>query len=242
MEKRLAEERNDSFNDLFGKALYDFYQGRFQPPLVLHNTYGDPEEIPVEGYFFDENQISEMEDFALSLCRGRILDAGAAAGRHVMILQDRGLDVTGLEVSRLCCNLMRARGVRKVVHGDIHKRKAEGFDTVMMLMNGIGLAGSVEGLRKLLLHLKQIVHAGGQIIFDSSDISYVYEQTEKPADRYFGEMDYRYEYRGQKGEWFSWLYIDSVKMKEISAACGWHLQVIYEDQTETYLGRLVRFD
>jgi predicted TPR repeat methyltransferase len=238
MTKKTIKPARNEPADIFGRALNDYYKGRFRPPLILHNRYGDPEEIPVEGYFYDENSFSEMEDFALSLCRGRTLDVGAAAGRHTLTLQSRGLDVTGLEISRRCCNLMKERGLKKVVHADIIQWRSENFDTIILMMNGIGLAGSVEGLRRLLAHLKGLLAIGGQVIFDSSDVSYVYEHMQMPTDRYYGEIDYRYEYRKQMDEWFSWLYIDKDKMSEISLESGWRLQVIYEDSDGTYLGRL----
>lgn len=232
------EIEDGSTPDIFGRALIDYYQGRFQSPLKLHNTYGTPEEVPLDGYFFDEQNFSEMEDFTLSLCRGRVLDVGAAAGRHTLSLQTRGMEATGLEVSPACCTLMRARGVERVVQADIHKWNDGSFDTMIFLMNGIGLAKSVEGLKGLLEHLKELVVPSGQVIFDSSDVSYLYEGSKKPIKRYFGEIDYKYEYKGQTGNWFSWLYIDMDEMLKICQESGWMMQVIYEDETGTYLGRL----
>ncbi len=240
-QKNMRSGNYDSV-DIFGRALYDYYKGRFRPPLILHNTYGGPEEIPVEGYFFDEDSFSEMEDFVLSLCRGRVLDAGAAAGRHALALQSRGMEVTGLEISQGCCKLMKERGVKKVICADIQEWAGIRFDTVILMMNGIGLAGSVMGLKRLLEHLKKLVAPAGQVLFDSSNVSYVYEDAEMPDGRYYGEMDYRYEYGQKMGKWFSWLYIDMDKMREISLDGGWNMQVIYEDNDGTYLARLTRAD
>jgi predicted TPR repeat methyltransferase len=240
MQNKKLKPGGDVPVDIFGRALYDYYKGRFQPPLLLHNKYGVPEEIPVEGYFFDESSFSEMEDFALSLCKGRTLDAGAAAGRHTLTLQSRGLNVTGLEISPGCCNLMRERGLKSVACADIFEWNEGVFDTIILMMNGIGLAGNVEGLKRLLNHFKVLLARGGQIIFDSSDVSYLYEHAPVPVRRYYGEIDYRYEYRQQTGDWFSWLYIDMEKMNEISLNSGWSMQVIYEDSDGTYLGRLKR--
>lgn len=228
--------------DIFGLALLDYYRGQFVPPLMRHNTYGLPDETPVDGYFFDENDFSEMENFTLSLCRGSVLDVGSAAGRHTLALQSHGIDVTALEFSQACCSLMQQRGVMNVVHTDIQKFDGEKFDTIVLLMNGIGLAETIDGLRKLLNKLHSLLSPGGQVIFDSSDVAYLYEGADKPEGRYYGEIDYKFEYKGQEGEWFSWLYVDMETMSECCLAAGWAMQVIYEEDMGTYLGRMTRLN
>jgi len=226
--------------DIFGLALLDYHRGQFIPPLIRHNTYGSPEQTPIDGYFFDETDFSEMEHFTLSLCRGTVLDVGAAAGRHTLYLQSHGIEVKGLEISQSCCTLMQERDVRNIIHADIHKYDEGKFDTIILLMNGIGLAGTMEGLKLLLNQLNRLLAPGGQVFFDSSDVAYIYEGIEKPKGRYYGEIDYKYEYKGQAGSWFSWLYVDMKTMLECCIETGWAMQVIYEDETGLYLGRLIR--
>jgi SAM-dependent methyltransferase len=225
--------------DRFGDALSDYYYDQFKGPLLIHNTYGDPEEYPLDGFFFEFDEFTDLEKFALSLCRGRILDVGSAAGRHVLVLQQQGLDVTGLDNSGFCCKVMEERGIGSILHTDIFTMTSDLYDTVTLLMNGIGLAGTISGLELLLSKFKKIISSGGQLIFDSSDIQYIYDGYDIPADRYFGEMDFCYEYKGLKGDWFSWLYVDPNTLIDIASSTGWAAQVIYEDQTDHYLARLV---
>ena len=48
--------------DVFGQALLDFYHHNFKAPLLLHNEYGPPEEIPIERYFIKEEAYANEPD------------------------------------------------------------------------------------------------------------------------------------------------------------------------------------
>ncbi len=224
--------------DVFGRALWDFHCGNFDPPLLLHNEYGAPEDIPVAGYFSPEDDWSEIEIFALELAHGRVLDIGAAAGRHPLWLQQKNIAVTALDVSPYCGKVMKARGVNNVVTKDIFEYDGYEFDTILMLMNGLGVAGTIGGLEKLLGHLKNILAPGGQLLADSTDISYLYEKKAFPDDKYFGELSFRYEYKHEKSDVFSWLYIDPDILIKTARRCGWKCQIIFEDEADAFLARL----
>ena len=104
-------------------------------------------------------------------------------------------------------------------------------------MNGIGLAADLDGLKILLTHLKTLLNPGGQIIFDSSDISYLYEGN-IPTDRYYGEIDYQYQYKKLKTDWFKWLYIDEQTLLPIAVEVGFKAEILLEDEYGQYLARL----
>lgn len=225
------------------QALLDYMNQGQNEPLWLHTSYGTKEEMPVEVFFRDSEQMPELELMALDFCEGDILDVGAGCGSHSLLLQQREQEVTALEVSPVCLQLMKQRGVKQTLEQDIFELKNEQYDTLLFLMNGIGLAGTVERLRQLLLHLKKVTAPNGQLIFDSSNINYLYENDIlKPEDRYYGEISYQYEYRGQKGEWFDWLYIDLKTLGELADETGWTLQVLFEDDYDQYLVRLLLFE
>ena len=224
--------------DVFGQALLDFHHHNFQGPLLLHNEYGPPEEIPVERYFIKEDEYSELEIFALQYLQGKILDIGSATGRHVLHLQQLGHDITALDISEACGKLMKETGVEKVIIDDIYNFDRRSYDTISMLMNGIGIVGNIDGLKQLLEHLKTILVPSGQLIIDSSDISYLYEKTKLPKDKYFGELRFHYEYKKTIDEPFDWLYIDQEKLMEVANECGWNCQIIFADETDAFLARL----
>ena len=225
--------------DIYGQALQDFYAQQPEEKLWLHNNYGEPEEMPVEVFFREEAEMPEAELMALQLCRGKVLDIGAGAGSHALVLQQRGFEVTALEVSPGAAAVMQKRGVKKVVQQDIYQYKTEKFDTLLLLMNGIGLTQNLTELDRFLQHAKQLLLPGGQLIFDSSDISYLYEDLPKPKTNYYGEIRYQYEYKNQRGDWFNWLYIDPKTLQKQAKKQGWNCAIVYEDEMDLYLTTLI---
>ncbi|HUH33982.1 MAG TPA: class I SAM-dependent methyltransferase, partial [Daejeonella sp.] len=150
--------------DIFGQALLDYTQGTLDSKLWLHNNYGSPEEMPVDIFFRSEPEMPELELMAISLCKGKVLDIGAGVGSHALILQDKGFDITALEISASACQIMEARGVRKVINADIMQFSGAKFDTLLLLMNGIGLTGDLAGLSNFLNHAKTLLNPGGALI------------------------------------------------------------------------------
>ncbi|PTQ94820.1 methyltransferase family protein [Mucilaginibacter yixingensis] len=227
-----------AMNDVLGQAIYDYHHKLGKHKLWIHNHYGPKEEMPVATYFRTEDDMPDLEWLALNECRGKILDVGAAAGCHALLLQERNFDVTAMDISPLAVQVMSARGVIKTLPADIYRYQHEQFDTILLLMNGIGLAGTVDGLKLLLNHFKLLLKPGGQIICDSSDIAYLYDEIPFPEDRYYGEISYQYQYKGQKTDWFNWLYADEEIMHRTAAECGYQMEVLVEDEYGQYLARL----
>ena len=227
-------------SDVYGEALHDyFHDGALSSPLLIHNSYGEPEEMPVEAFFRTADEFPELEFIALSLCDGKVLDVGAGAGSHALYLQEKGFDVTGLDVSAMACRIMQQRGVQKVIHSDIMELQDQRYDTLLFLMNGIGLAKTVDGFRALLTHCKTLLTARGQLIFDSSDISYLYEDYNVPRPtHYFGEIGYQYGYKGRRGEPFKWLYLDQKTLIQVAHEENWVVQIVFEEESEQYLVRM----
>lgn len=227
-------------SDIFGQALYDYYKKQSPDKLFLHSSYADDVELmPVDIFFRKERDFPELEFIALALCDGKVLDVGAGAGSHSLHLQKKGFDVTAIELSATACDIMRERGVKKVIHGNIFDYSEEKFDTLLFLMNGIGLAQTLDGLISLLEHCKTLLHPGGQLLFDSSDINYLYnERLPKPKDRYYGEIDFQYQYKGKRGGRFGWVYVDQETLTAIAQENGWVVQIVFEDGHDAYLVRL----
>ena len=224
--------------DIYGTVLKDCYNGKKDIALLLHNHYGEAEDYPIEMFFRDESEMPDAETIALNLCKGKVLDLGAGTGNHALALQNKGFDVTAIDISEGACEIMRTRGVKNVVCAYVFNYKEQKFDTLLLMMNGIGFVGYIDDLKIFLNFAKTILNPSGQILFDSSDVSYLYEDLDRSADPYYGETDYQYEYNGVKGEWFAWLYIDEYEMKKVALECGWELQVVYQNLNDNYLGRL----
>lgn len=229
-----------NYRDVYGEALRQFQQeAELKSPLLLHSTYGDIEEMPVEVFFRTAEDFPELEFVALSLCDGKVLDVGAGVGSHALYLQDKQFDVTALEISSTACTIMQERGVQKIIQDDFFAIKDQKYDTLLFLMNGIGLAKTLDGFRSLLTHAKSLLTEKGQLIFDSSDISYLYDEYHitRPA-YYFGEIGFQYEFNGIKGEPFNWLYLDQETLIKIAHQENWVVQILFEDENDQYLVRM----
>jgi SAM-dependent methyltransferase len=195
--------------------------------------------MPVEVFFRAAEDFPELEFIGLSLCDGRVLDVGAGVGGHSLYLQEKGFDVDALEISQTACHIMQQRGVQNIICADFYKFNGQKYDTLLFLMNGIGIAEDIEGFRNLLMHSKQLLTEKGQLLFDSSDISYLYKDYNiKKPDHYYGEIQYQYEYKGKKGNLFKWLYLDQNLLIKISHDLGWVVQILYEDENDQYLVRM----
>jgi SAM-dependent methyltransferase len=230
--------------DVLGDALSAYFHKTSTGKLWVNNKYGPREEMPVDVYFREAEDMPELEWLALQQCQGRVLDIGAGAGSHALILQQMGLDITALDISPKAAAVMQQRGVKQVLCQDFfslaptspnESQPLQLFDTLLLLMNGIGLAGTLDGLRNFLAKARTLLRPGGRLIFDSSDIAYMYDgQLPKTGD-YYGEILYQYEYRKQQSDWFKWLFIDRKTLIAIALSEGWQTDVLFCDEWDQYL-------
>lgn len=232
--------------DPMGAAIRDYFrQGKSAQLKVLSSLFDD-DEMPVAHLFRSYHEMPPLEQRALNEARGKVLDVGAGAGCHALALQERGLDVTAVDISPLSCETMKERGVANVECVNIfNQRFQERFDTLLLLMNGTGIAGKLSRLPQLLSRLKQLMNPGAQILIDSSDLRYVYEDENGVLDvdldgAYYGEIDYQMTYRNIEGKRFDWLYADSVVLAECCRQCGLKCEILAQGNHYDYLARIVQ--
>jgi 2-polyprenyl-3-methyl-5-hydroxy-6-metoxy-1,4-benzoquinol methylase len=241
--KPQAKERSSNrieMKDVLGEALSDYFHKTSTGKLWVNNKYGPREEMPVGVYFREAGDMPELEWIALQQCRGKVLDIGAGAGSHALILQQMGLDITALDISPKAATVMGLRGVKEILRQDYFALEpvppgAGSYDTLLLLMNGIGLAGTLDGLRNFLAKARSLLRPGGQLLFDSSDIAYMYDGKTPQTPDYYGEILYQYEYRKQKSDWFKWLFIDRTTLSIIAVSEGWYTEVLFGDKWDQYL-------
>lgn len=226
--------------DPYGIALKEFVENNEVPPLILHNSYGEPEEMPLWYFFREYDEMPDLEKMALSICEGSVLDIGAGTGCHAICLQQMGYEVTAIDTSQEAVEIMQASKVKNARAIDYFQMKGDQFDTLICLMNGIGFIGKKDRLKDFLSQADKLLKPEGQIILDSSDVSYLYEDEELPKDRYYGEVNFQYEYKGQKGEPFDWLYFDKDTLTIEADALGWYVYFLHSDENGQYLARLIR--
>lgn len=230
-------------NDPFGAAISDYFKNGKAPDIRVDSNYTEDESIPVSWFFRSYNDMPAIEKKALELCHGKILDVGAAAGCHSLVLQQKGLDVSALEKSQLAVEVLTARGINHVTHADIYEFQDQTFDTILLLMNGTGIGGTLTGLKKLLLRLKKLLNEGGQILIDSSDIKYLFEEEDGSfwvdlgSTQYYGEMEYEVRYKHHKSS-FNWLFVDFKTLQKTSLEAGLKSELLIEGEHFDYLARL----
>lgn len=230
---------------LFERALADYHAGRRDASLVVRSDIEPPAEIPVGLFFRAPDDFFEFEHVALEACTGRVLDVGAGAGVHALELERRGHDVTALDVLPGAVRVMRARGVSNARLGDVLELDAGPFDTLLMLLNGAGLAGTLAGLDRLLGATRRLLEPGGQLLLDSADLTARTEPASRSggmplrADgRYLGEAQIQLEYDGERGDPYPQLYVDPTTLSRRAADRGWSLRVLWRDENGEYLARL----
>ncbi len=241
-----------------GLALRDYLNGDAAAQVTVE-TEGEGIEVMSARHFLrDRGDFPPAEEHALALARGWVLDLGAGAGDHALALQARGLTVTALDVSPLAVEIMRKRGVRDARRGDFHgfaglsgsagAGDAGGrYDTVLLMMNGIGLVGDLGGLDAFLERASRLLAPHGQILFDSTDLRLTRDLAERRAlearvreGRYLGEVRFRMSYRGRPGAWFSWLFVDPDALAGHAGPRGWRVQTLFEEEGGIFLARLTR--
>jgi len=224
--------------DILGAALRDYFLKGTAETLWVHNSYGEDEVMPVDLFFRAEQDMPELELKALELCKGHVLDIGAGAGSHALMLQERKFKVTALDISPAAVAIMKQRGVKDAIEKDIFDLEAASYDTLLFMMNGIGVTGTLSGFKNFLQKAKTYIKPGGQLIFDSSDISYLYQEVPFPLNAYYGEVAFSYEYKQTRGKWFKWVYIDQSTLLNIAKTAGWHCEIIMVDEHDQYLAKL----
>ena len=250
-----------------GRAIAEYWKNKTAERLRVFSPMFEEDEIPLSTLFRSYEDMPEIERKALDMAKGRILDVGAASGCHSLVLQERGLDVTAIDISPLSVETMKERGVKKVLEQDFFTLEGQTmeqrepssllewpsrdrvrrsqYDTILMLMNGIGIVGTLERMPEFFKQLDTILASGGQVLCDSSDISYVFETEdgiiELPDDMgYYGEHSFRMQYKDTIGEPFDWLYIDADTLKEKAGRYGYAVEVVAVGEHYDFLARITK--
>jgi 2-polyprenyl-3-methyl-5-hydroxy-6-metoxy-1,4-benzoquinol methylase len=231
--------------DLFGKAILDFQTNNSPEDLITETTISEEDEMSVAYLFRSYDEMPKMEQRALQLTKGRTLDVGCGAGSHSLTLQnDRNIDIMAIDISANAIEACSLRGIKKVMVQDVMQLENEKFDTILLLMNGAGMCGKLKNIPKFLLKLKSLLNPGGQILLDSSDIIYMFDEDEDggkwiPSQKeYYGEIVFNISYKGEKEKPFDWMFIDYNTLQNAALANGLQCELILEGEHYDYLAKL----
>ena len=233
-------------HDPMGRAIADYYKNGVAGRLRVFSSMFDEDEIPVAHLFREEDEMGELELAALDCSVGKVLDVGAGAGCHALALQDRGVEVTAIDVSPLSVKVMSDSGVEDARLVNLYDESLQGsFDTILLLMNGSGIIGKIENMPRFFARINQLLAEGGQVLMDSSDLIYLFEDEDGGVDidlagDYYGEVDFMMQYRNIKGEAFDWLYVDFATLAFHAAENGFETELVKRGEHYDYLARLTR--
>ena len=231
--------------DLFGEAMYDFQTNNSPEDLITETSISEEDEMSVAYLFRSYDEMPQIEQKALQLAYGTVLDVGCGAGSHSLSLQnDRELEVVSIDISEKAIETCQLRGIKNACVQNILDFDGEKFDTILLLMNGTGIFGKLENCNIYLSKLKSLLNPGGQILIDSSDIIYMFDEDEDggkwiPSDnKYYGELTFTISYKGEKEETFNWLYLDYNTLQNAAIANGLKCELVMEGDHYDYLAKL----
>lgn len=231
--------------DLMGRAIWDYFHNENPEDLQTETSISELDELPVDYLFRDFDEMNKIEQKALKLANGKVLDIGAGAGSHSLYLQnERNLEVTALDISPKSIEVCKLRGVKNAVTENMLHFSDETFDTILLLMNGTGIFQSLNVIDIYLQKLHSLLSKNGQILIDSTDILYMFDEDEDggiliPADGYYGELDYVVHYKGESEDPIKWLYLDFNTLKNAAEHNGFKIEKVLQDE-DSYLARLTK--
>ncbi len=230
--------------DLFGKAILDFQTNNAPEDIITETSISEADEMDVAYLFRSYNEMPKLEQKALQLAKGKILDVGCGAGSHSLYIQNNiNLEIIPIDISENAIKACEIRGIKNCRVQNVLNIENETFDTILLLMNGTGIFGTLSETSKYLQKLKSLLSPNGQILIDSSDIIYMFDEDDDgskwvPTDGYYGELTFTISYKNQTEEPFSWLYLDYNTLQNAAHANGLKCELIEEGEHFDYLARL----
>lgn len=228
--------------DPIGLAIQTY--SKFKKPfdILVHADLCEDDIIPIEVLFRTFEEMPDAEKLALSKVKGKILDVGAGAGVHSLELMDRGFSVRAIDISSGAVDYMKSQQIDAVQSSFLTFKEGK-YDTILMLMNGIGVAGKLSNLKHTLDHARKLLNKGGALYCDSSDIKYLYEEEDGSywldlVTEYYGNFRFQMSYKQAKSEWFDWLYVDYDSLHKIATEIGFTCRKIHDDENH-FLAELI---
>ncbi|TRX42286.1 class I SAM-dependent methyltransferase [Flavobacterium restrictum] len=230
--------------DLFGKAILDFQTNNAPEDLITETSISEEDEMSVAYLFRTYDQMPQLEQKALQLAKGKVLDVGCGAGSHSLSLQnDRNIEVSAIDISKNAIAACQLRGLKNARVQDVMTLENEKFDTILLLMNGTGIFGTLDKTPAFIQKLKSLLLPNGQILIDSSDIIYMFDEDEDggkwiDGNGYYGEINFTITYKSEKENPFPWLYLDYNTLQNAALANGLQCELLLEGEHYDYLARL----
>ena len=238
MKEKITNPRKDPP----GAMMLDYLNGDRNAFVTAESDNLDMWKMTGKTMFRTFGAMNRIERKALSLCHGKILDIGAGSGCHTLYLQDKKKQVHALDLSCGSIEVMKKRKVAHPIHDNLFSLTDKRYDTLLMLMNGIGIVGSLDGLNLFFQFIKTILETNGQVLVDSTDLASLYDpETLALADQeYYGHTRFTMTYKNITSDPFDWLYIDFNTLIFHAGLHDFECEKILEDKTGKYLARIIK--
>ncbi len=234
-------------SDVLGTALRAFYFDKNSTDkLLTSSSISEEDEMPLPYLFRDFNEMPPLEQKALQMAKGHVLDLGCGSGNHSLYLQNKGFTTTAIDISEGAIEVAKDRGVKSAIVKDIFDvETSQKYDTVLVLMNGTGICGKLNKLADFLLLLTSMLTPGGQILIDSSDIIYMFEDENgehwiDATQEYYGEVQFSMQYKNNKSETFDWLYVDYNTLQRCAVYNNLNCELVAEGEHYDYLAKITK--
>jgi len=228
--------------DLFGNALRDYHNNNYTEDLITSTNISGNDELPLSYLFRSYSEMPKLEKKALKLVKGSILDVGCGSGSHSLHLQEKGFNVKAIDISEGAVEVAKSRGVNHIELKAL-LNETETFDTILLLMNGTGIFQELSQISRYLKHLKTLLNPNGQILIDSSDIQYMYEDEDgglwiDTNAEYYGELDYFLSYKDEEETPMKWLYLDFERLQLACDSVELKCEKVMDGEHYDYLAKL----
>jgi SAM-dependent methyltransferase len=238
-------------DDVFGHALLDWAMGATSPEVLERDDGFTQIGAGPEVYLSAFRGWPSAERRSVRFMRGRVMDVGCGAGRVALELQNRGLDVVGLDASPRAARAARLRGVTEVWSTPIEDlgKKIDSFDSLVLFGNNFGIFETPARARQILTRLAATTKPDARIFVESTaaycggapGFDHSYYHRNKASGHSPGQLKVRYHYEHLVGPWFRWLYVTRSEMRSILIGTGWHLERVLGDRlSEPYVAILAK--
>ena len=230
--------------DLFGKAILDFQTNNLPENIFTETSISDEDEMEVAYLFRNFKEMPKLEQKAMRLCKGSVLDVGCGAGCHSLHLQNQmNLQTTSIDISKNAIKTCEIRGLKNARVQNVLAIENETFDTILLLMNGTGIFGTLKETPTFLQKLKSLLNPNGQILIDSSDLIYMFDEDEDggkwiSGTNYYGELTFTLKYKNEIEEPFSWLYLDFHTLQNSCLDNGLNCELVFKGDNFDYLAKI----
>lgn len=230
--------------DLFGKAILDFQTNNSPEDIITETSISETDVMSVGYLFRSFLEMPKIEQKAIQLSKGKVLDVGCGAGSHSLYLQnEKKFDVTCIDISENAIKACKLRGLKNTRVQNILNIENEKFDTILLLMNGTGIFENLIKAPIYLQKLKSLLNFNGQILIDSSDIIYMFDDDNDggkwiPNNNYYGELTFSISYKKETENNFPWLYLDFKTLQNVAKDNGLKCEIITEGNHYDYLAKL----